>query len=48
MAPRNKTRSLSEREEEEHLSPVQRMRAKITLTDPEIVRRIIFDPSLES
>ncbi|MCX6685127.1 MAG: hypothetical protein NTV10_00505 [Methanoregula sp.] len=47
VAPRNKTRSLSDRDEEVHLSPVQRMRGKISLADPEIVRRIIFDPSLE-
>ncbi|MGD0081239.1 MAG: hypothetical protein ABSB80_11415 [Methanoregula sp.] len=48
VAPRTKTRSLPDRDEEVHLSPVQRMRGKISLSDPEMVRRIIFDPSLES
>jgi len=47
VTPRNKTRSLSDSDEELHLSPVQRMRQKISLSDPEIIRRIIFDPSLE-
>ena len=47
MTPRNKTRSLSVSDEELHLSPVQRMRQKISLSDPEIFRGIIFDPSLE-
>jgi hypothetical protein len=47
MTPRNMTRSLSDSDEELHLYPVQRMRQKISLSDPEIIRRIIFDPSLE-
>jgi len=47
VTPRNRTRSLSNSDEEVHLSPVQRMRGKISLSDPEIIRRIIFDPSLE-
>jgi hypothetical protein len=46
-APRTKARSLSGRDNEVPLSPVQRMRQKIALADPEIVRRIIFDPTLE-
>jgi hypothetical protein len=47
VASRNKTKSLTGRDEEARLSPVQRMRGKILLADPEMVRRIIFDPSLE-
>jgi len=47
VTPRNRARSLSDSDEEVHLSPVQRMRGKISLSDPEIIRRIIFDPSLE-
>ena len=47
VASRNKTKSLTGRDEEARLSPVQRMRGKIHLADPEMVRRIIFDPSLE-
>ena len=47
VTPRNRTRSLSDSDEEFHLSPVQRMLGKISLSDPEIIRRIIFDPSLE-
>ncbi|MEN6396325.1 MAG: hypothetical protein ABFC78_07570 [Methanoregula sp.] len=46
-APRSKARSLSGRDNEVPLSPVQRMRQKIALADPEIVRRIISDPPLE-
>jgi len=30
-----------------HISPVQRMRGRIHIADPEIVRRIISDPTLE-
>jgi hypothetical protein len=45
--PHNRTRSLSKSHEEVHLSPVQRMRGKISLSDPEMIHRIIFDPSLE-
>lgn len=30
-----------------HISPVQRMRGRILIADPEIARRIISDPSLE-
>jgi hypothetical protein len=40
--------SVTGRDEEKHLSPVQRMRGKIQLADPEIIRRIIFDPLMES
>jgi hypothetical protein len=47
MTQRNKTRLLSDRDEEGRLSPVQRMRGKISLSDSDIVCRIIFDPSLE-
>ena len=47
VASRNKTKLSIGRDEEAPLSPVQRMRGKISLSDPEIVRRIIFDPSLE-
>jgi len=47
VTPHNRTRSLSISDEEVHLSPVQRMRGKISLSDPEMIRRIIFDPSLE-
>jgi len=47
VTSRTKTGSLTGRDEEAHLSPVQRMRGKIQLADPEIIRRIIFDPSLE-
>ena len=46
-APRTKARSLSGRGDEMPLSPVQRMRQKIALADPELVRRIISDPDLE-
>ena len=46
-APRTKARSLSGRGDEMPLSPVQRMRQKIALADPELVRRIISDPLLE-
>ena len=35
------------RDEEVPLTPVQRMQGKILLADPEMARRIIFDPSLE-
>jgi len=45
-APRSKARS-SDRGDEMPLSPVQRMRQKIALADPELVRRIISDPALE-
>ncbi len=47
VASRNKNRLITGRGEEVHLSPVQRMRGKIRIADPEIVRRIISDPSLE-
>lgn len=47
VASRNKTRESAGRDEEAPLSPVQRMRGKILLADPDIARRIIFDPSLE-
>ncbi|WP_292367788.1 hypothetical protein [Methanoregula sp. UBA64] len=46
-APRTKARSLPNRGEDMPLSPVQRMRQKIALADPELVRRIITDPLLE-
>ena len=46
-APRTKARSLSGRGYEMPISPVQRMRQKIALADPELVRRIISDPALE-
>ena len=46
-APRTKARPLSGRGDEMPLSPVQRMRQKIALADPELVRRIISDPALE-
>ena len=48
MASRNKTRSLTGRDEDVLLSPVQRMWGKIPLADPEITRLIIFDPSLDA
>jgi hypothetical protein len=47
VASRNKTRLSTGRDDEVPLSPVQRMRGKILLADPEMARRIIFDPSLE-
>ena len=46
-APRTKARLSSGRGDEMSLSPVQRMRQKIALADPELVRRIISDPALE-
>jgi hypothetical protein len=48
MASRNKTRSLTGRDEDVLLSPVQRMWGKIPLGDPAIARLIIFDPSLDA
>ena len=45
-APRSKARS-SGRVDEMPLTPVQRMRQKIALADPALVRRIISDPALE-
>nr|WP_320161195.1 hypothetical protein [uncultured Methanoregula sp.] len=47
VASRNKTRSSVGSEDAASLSPIQRMRGKILLADPEMARRIIFDPSLE-
>ena len=47
VASRNKTRLPIRRDEEAPLNPVQRMQGKILLADPEMARRIIFDPSLE-
>ena len=47
VASRNKTRVSIGRDEEVPLTPVQRMQGKILLADPEMARRIIFDPSLE-
>ena len=47
VASRNKTRLSIGRDEEAPLNPVQRMQGKILLADPEMARRIIFDPSLE-
>lgn len=46
-ASRSKARSLPGRGDEMPLTPVQRMRQKIALADPELVRRIISDPALE-
>lgn len=36
------------RDEEPPLSPVQRMRGKIQIANPAMIRRIIFDPSLDA
>ncbi|MDO9034812.1 MAG: hypothetical protein Q7U51_06375 [Methanoregula sp.] len=47
MASRNKTRLSIGRDEEVPLTPVQRIQGKILLADPEMARRIIFDPSLD-
>ncbi|WP_321507594.1 hypothetical protein [uncultured Methanoregula sp.] len=47
VASRKKPKSSVGREDEPPLSPVQRMRGKIFLADPDMTRRIIFDPSLE-
>jgi hypothetical protein len=47
VASRNKTKSLTGRDEGAPLSPIQRMRGNIHIADPAMVRRIIFDPSLE-
>jgi len=46
-ATSTKNRSLTGRDEGTHLSPIQRMQGRIQIADPELVRRIIFDPSLE-
>ncbi|MEI7857750.1 MAG: hypothetical protein WCH85_09625 [Methanomicrobiales archaeon] len=48
VASRNKTQLPIGRDEEAPLNPFQRMQGKILLADPEMARRIIFDPSLES
>ena len=47
VASRNKTILSIGRDEEAPRSPIQRMRGKIHFADPAMVRRIIFDPSLE-
>ncbi|MFA5237989.1 MAG: hypothetical protein WC362_09070 [Methanoregula sp.] len=45
-ASRTKARSLTGRDDELPHSPVQQMRQKIALADPDLVRRIISDPAL--
>ncbi len=48
VASHNKTRSPTGRNEQTPLSPVQRIRGKIHVADPAMIRRIIFDPSLDT
>jgi hypothetical protein len=45
---RHKTRKSAEGKDTASSSPVQRMQGKITLKNPGLIRRIIFDPSLET
>lgn len=47
-APRHRTRKSTGREDAAVSPSVRRMQGRITLKDPDVVRRIIFDPSLET
>jgi len=46
-SPRNNTRDQSRHATSEEDSPVQRLRGRIKLENPEQIHQIIFDPSLE-